>query len=86
MCGEFRAGIIGEKQGKQAQLLLGTPALGLRGAARQERGVPGARWVQGHRAAEVVGRRGAANQRRADCTLINGMSFKEREVTSTPAH
>lgn len=29
---------------------------------------------------------GAANQRRADSTLINGMSFKEREVIQTPAH
>lgn len=43
-------------------------------------------WLQEHRSAEVVGRRGAANQRRADCSLINSMSFKELEVTSTPAH
>lgn len=29
---------------------------------------------------------GAANQRRADSTLINGTGFKEREVIQTPAH
>lgn len=56
------------------------------GAARQEGRVPGAGWVQGQRAANVVERKGAANQRRADCTLINGVSFKEHEITSTPAH
>lgn len=57
-------------------LLVGTPALGYLEYL----------WLQGHRSAKVVGRRGAANQRRADCTLINSMSFKEREVTSTAAH
>jgi len=66
---------------------MGTPALGQRGSCqsgvRDTSGGVG-RGTQGCKGGEEKG--GAANQRRADCTLINDMSFKEREVTSTSAH